>query len=330
MNKVFYSVIIPARNSSNTIQECLESVVRQDYTNFEIIVVDDNSTDNTYQIASKFSKVILLDKQSGAGKARNIGAANARGDIFVFLDSDCRVEPDYLGRLHDIFRKENPDVITGGYDKYLDENKISKFNFYELTYRRRNLSGYIGSFSSHNLAIKREVFLDIGGFPEYILGAAWEDMEFSLKLTRKYNILWSNELGIGHHFKTVLKDYLRQQAISTSGSVVLILRYPWQLFKRTNQSSTYPEVISTVLFPIFVFFTIFNKIFFVLAAAAFAIVFLINIHFLLFIRKTFKEKFNFLVGITPLIILRNINWVFSIITGFIYLIKYFRYKKVRL
>ena len=89
----FFSVIVPMYNSKKYIAECLESIIRQSEKDYEIIVVDDGSTDDSYQIASdyreKFDNIVLLHKPNGGvASARNYGIREATGQYIVFLDSD--------------------------------------------------------------------------------------------------------------------------------------------------------------------------------------------------------------------------------------------------
>lgn len=98
------SVIIPTYNEENVILECLKSLSKQSIKDFEIIVVDDGSTDNTYEILSKLkntkSELVLIKGQhEGAGAARNLGAKSAKGDALVFIDADMTFDKNFLKML---------------------------------------------------------------------------------------------------------------------------------------------------------------------------------------------------------------------------------------
>ena len=97
MSNRFISVIIPVYNGKETLGHCLKSVLKSSYPNFECIVVDDHSTDNTVEIAESFNvKIKSLNRQRGAAHARNRGAENAQGDILLFIDADVTIYPDSL------------------------------------------------------------------------------------------------------------------------------------------------------------------------------------------------------------------------------------------
>ena len=98
------SVIIPTYNEEKVLSDCIESLGFQTLTDFEIIVVDDGSTDNTWQLLSeirnsKFEIRKLRTKHVGAGAARNLGAGHANGEILVFVDADMTFDKEFLGKL---------------------------------------------------------------------------------------------------------------------------------------------------------------------------------------------------------------------------------------
>ena len=98
-NRKIISVIIPTYNEERDIQDCLQSLLVQDYPNFEIIVVDDGSTDATIEKIKKYDVKLFQQHHAGAGIARNLGASKAKGQILVFVDADMTFASDFITKL---------------------------------------------------------------------------------------------------------------------------------------------------------------------------------------------------------------------------------------
>ena len=102
-NNHLISVIVPVYNRSNVIARTISSVLAQTYQNFELIIIDDGSTDDLDKEISKFSdKRILflkLSKNKGVAAARNFGISNSNGQAIVFLDSDDELYPEYINKM---------------------------------------------------------------------------------------------------------------------------------------------------------------------------------------------------------------------------------------
>lgn len=108
------SIIIPTYNEERDVQECLNSLKKQIYKKFEIIIVDDGSTDKTIEIVKKFKDVkIIKGEHRGPGFSRNIGAKNAQGEILVFVDADMTFDRDYLKNLIKPLLKDKEKKIIG-------------------------------------------------------------------------------------------------------------------------------------------------------------------------------------------------------------------------
>jgi glycosyltransferase involved in cell wall biosynthesis len=91
------SIIIPTYNEEENISKCIYSLENQSYKNFEILVIDDGSKDNTKKIIKKYKRVKLIEgEHKGPGFSRNIGAKNAEGEILVFVDADMTFDKNYL------------------------------------------------------------------------------------------------------------------------------------------------------------------------------------------------------------------------------------------
>lgn len=112
MKEQMISVIVPAYNSEMFIGKCIDSVLEQTYSNWELIAVDDGSRDNTFGILKKYAEVdsrirVIHQENQGPGIARNTGIAEAKGNYVVFIDSDDYIEKDYF----QLLAKHNEDVV---------------------------------------------------------------------------------------------------------------------------------------------------------------------------------------------------------------------------
>jgi len=182
----FISVIIPNRNGAATIGKCLAAALACDHGNFEVVVVDDASEDNSIEVIERYpSKLVRLEQHGGAARARNAGAAHSRGQILFFTDADCLLLPDALALAATTLAHEGSNAIIGGtytpapYDRRFFSRFQSIFiNYFET--RRAPAADYI---ATHALAMDASVFRGIRGFAEAIRPIL-EDVEFSHRLRR--------------------------------------------------------------------------------------------------------------------------------------------------
>ncbi len=169
MNKI--SVVIPTYNEQNVIGECVKSLSRQTHRDFEIIIVDDGSTDNTLAIAREIDfdahKVTILEqKHKGPGAARNLAAKHAKGDILVFVDADMTFDKNFLKML---IKPITSGSAKGTFSKYeyvanWDNVWARCWNINEgWKPRRRHPKNYPDHQPVFRAIIKDE-FLRVGGF----------------------------------------------------------------------------------------------------------------------------------------------------------------------
>lgn len=119
MDNIKFSIIIPAYNAEKYINQTINSIHKQTYTNYEIIVIDDASTDNTLKEVKKYDDIIILQNERNMrqGAARNKGLELATGDYIFFLDADDTFYTnDVLEKLVNLIKKENADIIYTGMD----------------------------------------------------------------------------------------------------------------------------------------------------------------------------------------------------------------------
>lgn len=125
------SILIPAYNVEDYIEDCLKSVIKQSYENTEIIIVNDGSTDRTLDICKKYCKkdkriVIINKKNGGVSEARNVALSKCNGNYIAFVDSDDVIDGDYINRLMCAIVDNNADVACCGYKKIKKISAIAK------------------------------------------------------------------------------------------------------------------------------------------------------------------------------------------------------------
>ena len=206
------SVIIPAYNAEETIGRCLESMTRQSFKNFEVIVVDDGSKDKTSEIVKGFSKVRLLrQKNAGPAVARNNGAKAAKGEIIIFTDSDCVANSKWLEEMLKPFLYKNVAGVQGTY-KSKQKEIIARLIQLEIEQRyvkmmKQKFIDFIGTYSA---AYRKSVFVEMNGFDTSFPIASGEDTDFSFRVSRAgYKMVFNQKAIIFHTHPTSLWKYLK-------------------------------------------------------------------------------------------------------------------------
>jgi glycosyltransferase involved in cell wall biosynthesis len=194
------SLVIPAFNSEKTLEPCLRAAFSSDYPCFEVILVNDGSTDQTARIAARFPcKRIDLAKNMGGGAARNRGVQAAQGDLLFFLDADITIEKDTLTKVVQTFA-DRPEIsaLICSYQKNTPPGNfcsVYKNLVHHFTHQtgREDAATFCGGFG----AIYRECFLRVGGFDENCPKIA--DIEFGYRLYQKgYKIFLNKQIQTTH------------------------------------------------------------------------------------------------------------------------------------
>jgi glycosyltransferase involved in cell wall biosynthesis len=180
------SVIIPAYDEQAYLGPCLESLKNQSVDDFELIVVDNNSTDETARIAREYADLVLSCPTQGISSARNFGAAHAAGDILCFIDADGIVSPDWVRGVLSTFSSQRRIDAVSGFNVFSGPAlpKTILYNIYNIIVF---VSLFVGNLigrplvAGNNMAITRRLFFRAGGFPEFVA----EDVRLS-KLIRVY------------------------------------------------------------------------------------------------------------------------------------------------
>lgn len=188
-DNMFFSIIIPAYNAEKTITKTLKSVVNQTYKNFEVLIIDDGSSDGTCNIVNRFIAKYgnfhyYKKKNGGVSSARNYGIVKCKGNYICFLDSDDLLCSDYLDEFNKKISEKNLDFCYCGYSIF---NESGTYNVKTRFSNRNILYKYIGGkikAQTSCFAIRKELIIQENiRFSE---GISWgEDFEFFCKVMNK-------------------------------------------------------------------------------------------------------------------------------------------------
>lgn len=209
-----YSIIIPTYNSKHTIVKLLDSIfATKGHEHFEIIVVDDASTDQTYKVVKTYPvRIIVSSKNMGSAHARNTGAFAAQSPYLIFFDADVVIKPDTLERLTKRIEEKNENyVFMGIYDENpVKINFISQYKALLDSYHWRNIkTKAVTSFEPRCAIMKKSLFEKSGGFDDTIVGADVEDYELGYRLLDiNAKLIVDPEIKVYHHFPMSVKHLI--------------------------------------------------------------------------------------------------------------------------
>ncbi len=186
-DRVALSVIVPVRNDSENLELCLEALDASENADFEVIVVDDASTDTSPEVARRHGvRLIRQDTRTGPAAARNRGARAASHSFLFFLDADVRVRPETLRKVTERLQgSPSEEVFFGSYDAEPGApGLVSQYRNLLHHYVHQSGNAEASTFWSGCGAIKKSVFLELGGFDTGYSSASVEDIELGSRLRR--------------------------------------------------------------------------------------------------------------------------------------------------
>jgi glycosyltransferase involved in cell wall biosynthesis len=208
------SVVVPVYNSKDDLQHCLAALAKSEYSDFQVLVVDDGSTEPIKALVDKSGfGYCRIDGPSGPARARNYGVAQVTGRYVVFIDADVCVHPDTLARIADTFKSDPAiDAIIGSYDEApARPNFLSQYKNLFHHYVHQQSDGPINTFWTGCGAIKRALFLSFGGFDEErYRRPAIEDIEFGTWLSGAgHRIVLDRQIKVKHLKRWTLLNLLK-------------------------------------------------------------------------------------------------------------------------
>ncbi|MCF7918703.1 MAG: glycosyltransferase [Candidatus Cloacimonetes bacterium] len=282
----FISIIVPVYNRADEISDFLQSFCEQSKKeDWEIIIVDDGSSDNLMEVFTAFQEKLPLkyfhQQNKGPGKARNLGMQEAAGNLFVFIDSDCTVPQNYIEILQNYLTEiefdacGGPDTQRDDFPPFLKAVNYSMTSFLGTGGTRGSKGKSIARYypRSFNMGVKKHVYEKIGGMNDLRHG---QDMEFSNRIYRAgYKVVFLPDLVVYHKRRTNLSRFYKQvfnwgvtrinlgmidkqmlkpvHALPAIIVTIFLFTLLTAIFFKWGRSVLYPELIAGICLAVFTF-----------------------------------------------------------------------------
>lgn len=236
---MFFSIIIPLYNRPQEITELLNTLVKQSYTAFEVLVIEDGSKIDAKEIVKSFERFLdikyFYKPNEGQGFARNYGFERAKGDYFIIFDSDCLIPPNYLENVKNSLYNHYLDAFGGPDDAHPSFTPIQKAISYAMTSvfttggirgKSKNAGGkfYPRSF---NMGLSKKVWEKVGGYKITRLG---EDIEFAIRIHEAgFKIGLIENAKVYHKRRTSFSQFWKQLHFFGRARINITLFYPKSL-----------------------------------------------------------------------------------------------------
>lgn len=232
--KPYFSIIVPVYNRIDEVSDLLESLTHQSDNDFEIILVEDGSTEPCKAVADQYADRLNLQyyhkSNEGRSIARNYGIVRANGDYFVFVDSDCVLPPDYIEQLHLSLRNDYSDCFGGpdaAHESFTDIQKAINYSMtsFLTTGGIRGGKVQLEKFvpRTFNMGFSRKVYEKVGGFREMFS----EDIDMSTRIRLAgFSIKLFRNVSVYHKRRVDFKKFWRQVHVFGMSRITLKLLYP--------------------------------------------------------------------------------------------------------
>ena len=237
-NKSFISVIVCSYNGSRTIDECLRHLTELDYPNYEVIVVDDGSTDATPKIAQRYDVRLIRTENRGLSAARNTGREHARSDIVIYIDDDAYPDRDWLNYYNRAFQRTSHAMIGGPNLVPLSDPPVA-----QCVGRAPGGPAHVlltDTLAEHvpgcNMGFRKSCLEEIGGF-DPVFRVAGDDVDVCWRIQeRGWTIGFVPTAVVWHHRRPSIRAYWRQQRGYGKAEALLQRKWP----SRFNASNHLP------------------------------------------------------------------------------------------
>jgi len=238
------SIAVISRNHSIYLEKCLDNLLRQTYEHIEVILIDDNSTDGTYDLVDSIDSSRLKyhknESSIGLARLRNVAISVARGNFIFFTDADCIPAVNWVEEGMKILIDEQYAGVEG-------YTTVENQNFGLSTHFVENTSG--GQYQTCNVAYKKEYLIDVGLFdPRYSI--AYEDVDLALRIKNISKIAFCKDMLVFHQLIPWSIKSLLLNSRRAKYKVILIKQH--DLLKTLPFRIVEPNSLIQALFPILI------------------------------------------------------------------------------
>jgi len=312
------ALVVATYNGEKVIGKCLRSLLKTDYENKEIVVVDDGSTDRTPEILNEFRNriTVLQGNRSGVAGCRNLAARHSGAEFVATTDDDCEARPDWITKAIGSFGDERVAAVTG--EKiYKTTNLVSAVRSAEYRVRYRNRTREARSVECPVSVFRKSCQEAVGGFSVWTL-VGGEDTDIGYKLKEAgYRIVFEPEMIVYHDPEESFRLYLKRNFRNA-------VSYVRVFSNRSRQQSLHDDffpwyVLCQPFFTLIFFLLLVGCVFhgaFLIAAGGLFIV--INCTFLNVTGQVLKTRRGVpasAIGSQALLLLRNIAWLGGMLVG---------------
>ena len=235
---MFFSIIIPLYNRPQEIDELLATLTEQTYQQFEVLVIEDGSTNDAASIVASYENRLdvkyFVKPNEGQGFSRNFGFERAKGDYFIIFDSDCLIPADYLQIVADYLFEHQLDAYGGPDAAHDSFTPVQKAISYAMTspFTTGGIRGnkkHVGQFHprSFNMGVSRQAWEKVGGF---ILTRLGEDIEYSIRIHENgFKIGLIPEAKVYHKRRTSFSQFYKQLHFFGRARINIYKHFPKEL-----------------------------------------------------------------------------------------------------
>jgi len=239
INSPKYSLIIPTFGRPDEVDEFLESLTHQQFKDFEVIIADGTPKESLEKVAEKYKGKVpytfLYEEYLPVSDARNEGAKLAKGNYFIFLDSDCIIPAQYLTEVDKVLKKKNYDLFGGPDAADAGFTPVQKAISYSMTSLFttggiRGKKNHVGVFHPRgfNMGIRREAFEKVNGYD--VNFKCGEDIDLSIRILKEgYKSGLISDAYVFHKRRTDFKKFFRQVFRFGAARINLFMRHKTEL-----------------------------------------------------------------------------------------------------